>query len=148
MKKKAVTRQVRSRYLKAGRKMRPLTVEGADGEGVMDLRDSASPESGRITVEGTLALPEGYYRIAFDLYHAEGFFSRSDIAHIYAGMTTETGGYSLTSDAPAAAAEGTSLEDVLSAINGEEAGENKTAASSPPTMKPCLRQGPPIQRVL
>ncbi|MDR2054079.1 MAG: hypothetical protein LBP80_11760 [Treponema sp.] len=88
----------------------------------------ASPASGRITAEGTLSLPAGYYRITLELYHAKGFFSRSDIAHIYGGMTTETGEYSLTADdfIPETVEEGTSLADVLSAISGLKAGENTT----------------------
>jgi hypothetical protein len=97
-----------------------------------DLLDGASSESGRITAEDTLSLPAGYYLIALDLYQEDGFFSRTDVAHIYAGMTTETGEYSLTAGdfTPAEVEEGTSLADVLSAISGLKAWENKTCLLS------------------
>jgi hypothetical protein len=41
------------------------------------------------TSAGTIPLPGGMYRVALDLYKADGVLSRTDIAHIYPEMATE-----------------------------------------------------------
>ena len=36
-----------------------------------------------------MSLAAGYYRVALDLYKADGALNRSDTAHVYPGLTTQ-----------------------------------------------------------
>jgi hypothetical protein len=67
-----------------------LTIYHWDGETAQRTVDlptiTATTETGNIT-----ALSAGYYRIALDLYKADGVFHSADIAHIYPGLATAVG---------------------------------------------------------
>jgi hypothetical protein len=84
----------------------------------VDLLTGASSAEGITTKTGGLDLPAGYYRIAIDLRKADGLYSRTDIAHIYEGMTTATGEYTITTENFTPANAETSLAAVLGAISG------------------------------
>jgi hypothetical protein len=92
----------------------------------VDLLVDASSADGTKTVSGALSLPAGYYLIALDLYKPDGLFNRTDIAHIYGGMDTETGGYALSAADFTPAETRTSLYNILNNIGTLSTGENKT----------------------
>jgi hypothetical protein len=52
------------------------------------LLENPTSDGGTKTSSGALDLPAGYYRLGIDLYTSNGVLNRSDIAHIYPGLTT------------------------------------------------------------
>jgi hypothetical protein len=76
------------------------------------------------TAGGTISLAAGMYRIALDLYKADGVLSRADIAHIYPDMATEAPYTFAARDFIPAEVDGgqTSFAGVLQSINGLESG--------------------------
>jgi hypothetical protein len=80
------------------------------------------------TVSGTITLPAGQYRVALDLYKADGVLSRTDIAHIYPDLTTEAPYTIAAADFVPATVDSTqtSLAGVLQSISTLASGANVT----------------------
>jgi hypothetical protein len=78
------------------------------------------------TVTRNVTLPGGLYRVALDLYKADGVLSRTDIAHIYPDLTTEAPYTISAADFTAATVDSgqTSLAEVLGSISGLASGAN------------------------
>jgi hypothetical protein len=97
--------------------------DDAEIKETVDLVNGATADSGTKTKAGSLNLSSGYYHLGIDIYMPTGVLSRSDIAHIYPGLTTETGtGYAEFTAADFVPAEvdstKTSLAAVLDGISG------------------------------
>jgi hypothetical protein len=100
-----------------------LTVYNWDGEIAKETVDLLS------TPDGNTERLAGYYRIALDLYKADGVFHRTDIAHIYPGLTTEAAYTIVDGDFVGVGtivdAGETSLASVLAGISGLSSGADK-----------------------
>ena len=96
----------------------------------VDLLDDVTPDGGTITKAGSLSLAGGQYRLGIDLYTDTGVLSRSDIVHIYPGLTTDTGTeyveFTAGDFVPAAVDNAqASLAAVLAGIAGLTSGDDK-----------------------
>jgi hypothetical protein len=106
-----------------------LTVYGWDDETIVEKADdlnTGTVNGSTISAADNFSLAAGYYRIALDLYKADGVFHSADIAQIYPGLTTAAD-YTVAAGDFTGATVGNeaSLAAVLAGISGLSSGDNK-----------------------